>query len=349
MINPEAQKVMATLNKKLGGDVLVVASDITEFGKRVTTGSVTFDYILGGGWPVNQWHELVGEQQHGKSYLAMKTIAANQAKDPDWTAVWVAAEPWVADWAIACGVDPDRVIVVETTIMEEAYDAAIAFAESKSVDCIVIDSLPALTPSPEVAKDMDEMTVGRGALLTNKFFRKVGAAMQRSLTESERPIIGIMINQWRFKIGVMHGDPRTTPGGVGKDYAYFTRTEVKRDEWIEIGPSGNKKRIGQSMRLRTLKNKAAPPQRVAFIDMYFDEGGIVSPGEIDTAKEIVAMAMVKEIITRKGSYYYYKDQQWQGKDAILEAVREDLDLADELTNLVLTTTDDPRTPEEVTA
>jgi recombination protein RecA len=349
VISPEAKKIIADLNKKLGGDVLVVASDITEFGGRVSTGSVTYDYILGGGFPVNQWHELVGEPSHGKSYLAMKMIAHNQAKDPDYTAVWVAAEPWVADWAITCGVDPTRVIVVETTVMEEAYDACLAFAESKAVDCIVIDSYPALTPSPEVAKGMDELTIGRGAMLTNKFFRKVGAAMQRSLTESERPIIGIMVNQWRFKIGVMHGDPRTTPGGVGKDYAYFTRTEVKRDEWIEIGPSGNKKRIGQSMRLRTLKNKSAPPHRVAFIDMYFDEGGQCLPGEIDFGKEIVALCLVKEIITRRGAWYYYKDDKWQGVDGIINAVREDITLAEELRQLALTTPDEPRTPEEVAA
>jgi len=342
MINPDAKSVIAALNKKMGGNVAVVASSITQHGGRVPTGSVTFDYILGGGWPANQWHELVGEPSHGKSFLALKTIAENQHRDPEWTAVWVAAEPWVPSWAEKCGVDPERVIVIETTVMEEAYDSCIAFAESKAIDCIVIDSLPALTPSPEVAKSMDEMTVGRGALLTNKFFRKVGAAMQRSLTESERPIIGIMINQWRFKIGVMHGDPRTTPGGVGKDFAYFTRTEVKRDDWIDIGPSGNKKRIGQRIRMRTLKNKSAPPHRVAYVDMYFDDGGECAPGEYDFAKEIASLCVVKEIITRKGAWYYFKDDKWNGMDAVVNAIREMVDLREELEHLALTTVDAPR-------
>jgi recombination protein RecA len=343
VVNPEAQRIIAQLNKKLGGGVVVVGSDITtEMVPRFTTGSVTWDYILGGGLPGNQWNELVGESSHGKSGLALKLIAANQQRDPEFTTVWVAAEQWVPQYAEMCGVDQTRVIVIETTVMEEAFDAVITFAESKSVDCIVVDSLPALIPSPEVAKDMDEMTVGRGALLTNKFFRKVGAAMRRSLTEQERPVLGIIINQWRFKIGVMHGDPRTTPGGVGKDYAYFTRSEIKRDEWIEIGPSGNKKRIGQRTRIRTLKNKTAPPQRVAYVDFYFDEGGECLPGDYDFAKEIASLCAVKEIITRRGAWYFFKDLKWQGLDACIASIREEVDLREELERLALTTTDAPR-------
>lgn len=347
MINAEAQSIINKLNKKLGGDVVVVGSAISsELVPRFTTGSVTFDFVLGGGFPGNQWNELIGEPSHGKTLIALKCIAANQEKDPDFTTVWVAAEQWVPEYAAMCGVDPERVIVIETTVMEEAYDAVIAFAESKSVDCIVIDSLPALTPSPEVEKAMDEMTVGRGALLTNKFFRKVGAAMKRSMTEQERPVLGIIINQWRMKIGVMHGDPRTTPGGVGKDYAFFTRSEVKRDEWIEIGPSGNKARIGQRIRIRTLKNKTAPPQRVAYVDAYFASGGECLPGEYDFAKEIASLCVVKEVLTRKGAWYYFGDHKWQGMEAVVASIREEVDLREELEHLALSTIDAPR-PMEV--
>jgi recombination protein RecA len=235
LINPDALKVMAQINKRFGGDTVVIGGDIrNDLIPRVTTGSTTFDYVLGGGFPANQWNELIGEPSHGKTAIALKVIAANQALNPEFTTVWIAAEQWVPDYAAMCGVDASRVIVVETNIMEEAYDAAIAFAESKSVDAIVIDSLPALSPAPEMEKDMNEMTVGRGALLTNKFFRVVGSAIKRSLVEDERPVLGLIINQYRMKIGVMHGDPRTTPGGEGKNYAFFTRCEIRRDEWIEI-------------------------------------------------------------------------------------------------------------------
>jgi recombination protein RecA len=340
MINADALKVMAQLNKRFGEDTIVIGGNIRgDLIKRVTTGSTTFDYILGGGFPSNQWNELVGEPSHGKTAIALKTIAANQAIDPNFTTVWVAAEQWVPEYAEMAGVDTSRVIVIETNIMEEAYDAVIAFAESKAVDAIVIDSLPALVPGPEDEKNMDEMTVGRGALITNKFFRKAGAAMKRSMTEDERPVVGIIINQYRMKIGVMHGDPRTTPGGQGKDYAFFTRSEVRRDEWIEAGTGVNKTRVGQRIKIRTLKNKTAPPSRTAYVDFYFADHSIYSAGDYDRAKEVAAMAIVKQIVDRKGGWIYYGDRKWQGQEALVNSIREEVDFFEELREKVLSTPD----------
>ncbi len=339
-MNDEAKKVLLQLNKKFGDDIVVLASSIREdIIPRITSGSTTLDYVLGGGFPGNQWNELIGDPSHGKTALALKTIAANQKLNPNHTTVWVAAEQWVPEYAAMCGVDSSRVIVIETNVMEEAYDAVIAFAESKSVDAIVIDSLPALSPTPELEKDMGEATVGRGALLTNKFFRVVGSAMKRSLVEDERPVLGLIINQFRMKIGVMHGDPRTTPGGEGKNYAFFTRCEVRRDEWIEVGTGNSKVRIGQRIKVRTIKNKTAPPQRLAYFDFYFADGGPVDKGEIDFAKEIAALAVVKGLIERKGAWYQYKDNKWQGMESVIEAIREDIDLKEELQQAVLNTTD----------
>ena len=340
MINAEAMKVMAAINKRFGEHTVVVGEQIRpDLIKRITTGSTTFDYILGGGFPSNQWNELIGEPSHGKTAIALKTIAANQAANPNHTTVWVAAEQWVPAYAEMCGVDTSRVIVVETNIMEEAYDAVIAFAESKSVDAIVIDSLPALVPSPEAEKNMDELTVGKGALLTNKFFRVVGQAMKRSLIEDERPILGLIINQYRMKIGVMHGDPRTTPGGEGKNYAFFTRSEIRRDEWIEVGTGTNKVRVGQRIKIRTIKNKTAPPQRVAYVDFYFQAHSIFGAGDYDTAKEVASMAIVKELVDRKGGWVYYGERKWQGLEAFANSVREEVDLFEELRDKVLSTPD----------
>ncbi len=347
MINPEALKIMAALNKKLGEGSVVIGGNIREdLIGRATTGSTTFDYVLGGGFPTNQWNELIGEPSHGKTAIALKTIAANQEVNLDYITVWVAAEQWVPEYAEMCGVDTSRVIVIETNIMEEAFDAVLAFAESKSVDAIVIDSLPALVPGPEDEKNMDEMTVGRGALITNKFFRKAGAAMKRSLTEAERPILGIIINQWRMKIGVMHGDPRTTPGGVGKDYAYFTRAEVKRDEWIEIGSGNNKVRVGQRIKIRVIKNKTAPPQQIAYIDYYFQDHSIYQAGDYDKAKEVAAMVIIKEIVDRRGGWIYYGERKWQGQEALVTSIREEVELFEELRDKVMST---PNGPMAVTA
>lgn len=341
-MNDEAKKIIALLNKKFGDNVVVLASDIrTDLIPRITSGSTTLDYVLGGGFPGNQWNELIGEPSHGKTALALKTVAANQRLNPEHTTVWVAAEQWVPEYAAMCGVDTSRVIVIETSIMEEAYQAVIQFAESKSVDAIVIDSLPALSPAPEMEKDMSEMTVGRGALLTNKFFRVVGTAMKRSLVEDERPVLGLIINQYRMKIGVMHGDPRTTPGGEGKNYAFFTRCEVRRDEWIEIGSGTNKVRVGQRIKVRTLKNKTAPPQRVAYFDFYFADGGDCTAGEFDFAKEVASLAVVKGIIDRKGGWYYHGERKWQGIEPVIASIREEVDLKEALEKEVFSTTDMP--------
>jgi recombination protein RecA len=334
-MNKDALAVVNKINKDLGAGTIVLGSEIIASPPRFTSGSLSIDVALGGGWPPNQWHEIIGEASNGKTALALKTVAANQKRDPEFTTVWVAAEEWVVGYAELCGVDSSRVYVVSTNIMEEAYGAVIKFAESKAVDCIVVDSLPALVPSAEDDKEMEESTVGRGALLTNKFFRKVGKASKRSLVSPERPFIGIVINQYRMKIGVMYGDPRTTPGGLGKDYAFFTRTEVRRDEWIESGTGQEKRRVGQSIKARIIKNKSAAPSQVATVDFYFSEGETVPAGEFDFAKEVIAMGIINKVITRAGAYYRYAGRQWQGSDAMLSSIREEIDLKETLERDVL--------------
>lgn len=334
-VRPSLDSIIASINKKLGPGTVVKASDASAPVPRIPSGSVTLDYILGGGWPANQWTELIGEASAGKSMLALKSIAANQERDPDFTTVWVAAEKWVSQYAEMCGVDCDRVFVVESNIMEDALDAAIKFADSRQVDMIVIDSLPALVPSTEDEKIMEEMTVGRHALLVNKFFRKVGMATKRSLVESERPVCGIVINQWRAKIDGSKYDNRTTPGGQGKDYSFFVRAEVRRSGWIDVGSGIDTKRIGQTVRIRTLKNKTAPAQQVCEFDFYFDEGGEIPAGEIDTAKELITLGVVTKVIERKGAWLYYKDQKWQGSESMLAALREEIDLADDLRSEIM--------------
>jgi recombination protein RecA len=336
VINSEALKIVAQLNKKLGQNTVVAASEVI-LSPRITTGSLTLDVVLGGGWPMNRWVELIGEASHGKTALALRTIAANQKANPNFTAVWIAAEDFDSKYAELCGVITERVILVETNNMEDAYEAVIKFMESKAVDMVVIDSLPALVPGAEDEKEMDEFTVGRGALITNKFFRKVASATKRDLIDSERPVLGMMINQYRMKIGVMHGDPRTTPGGLGKDYAYSVRCEVKRDDWLEVGTGQEKRRVGQTIRVRTIKNKTYPPQQTAYLDFYFADGGPVNAGGYDSGKEIVALSILNGIVDRRGGWMYYNDRKWQGAQALIDSLREEIDLREELTAAVMDT------------
>jgi len=336
VINSDALKVVANINKKLGAGTVVTANQVN-LPDRIPSGSLTLDVVLGGGWPMNRWVELVGEASHGKTAIALRTIAANQQKNPEFTAVWIAAEDFDPEYAELCGVDTERVILVETNSMEDAFDAVIQFMESKAVDMVVVDSLPALVPSAEDEKHMEEFTVGRGALITNKFFRKVASATKRDLIESERPILGIMINQYRMKIGVMHGDPRTTPGGLGKDYAYSVRCEVKRDDWLEVGTGQDKRRVGQTIRVRTIKNKTYPPQQTAYLDFYFSEGGPIDAGSYDTGKEIVALSILNGIVDRRGGWMYYGERKWQGAQALIDSLREEVELRDEISKAVMDT------------
>lgn len=320
------EEIARAVNRKFGEDVVVQGSRISEALPRISTGILAFDLMLGGGWPVNQWSEIIGEESSGKTAVAYKTIAANQARDHEWVALWVAAEEYVPEYAEAIGVDLDRLWVIETNIMEHAYDLIIRAMHNRAVDCVVLDSLPALVPGDEYERQMDEFTVGLGARLTGKFFRKATKAQKRSLMEEDRGCTGLIINQWRDKIGVMWGDPRTTPGGKAKNFHYFTRVEVKKDEWLKEG----KQAVGQTIKGRTIKNKTYRPQQQAVVDFYFSASNGFHIGDFDTVKDMVNIAIACEVITRAGAFYSYKDDKWQGKEKVLDAIRADLDLQDEL-------------------
>lgn len=324
--------IINAMNKKYGDGAIVKGSEVRELMPRITTGILAYDLMLGGGWPANQWSEIIGEESSGKTALAYKTIAANQALDPEFTALWIAAEEYVPDYAKSIGVDLERLWVVESNIMEQVYDLVIKTLDNRAVDMIVIDSLPALVPSDESEKMMEEFTVGLGARLTGKFFRKSSKSQKRSLIHDERQCTGIMINQWREKIGVMWGDNRTTPGGKAKNFHYFCRVEVKRDEWIKA----KDETVGQTIKARTMKNKTYRPQQVAVVDYYFAETTGFNRGDFDTTKDVVNIAIAYELITRAGAYYSYGEQKWQGKDGVLQAVREDADLRDKITKEVFT-------------
>ena len=326
------QSIISSIQKKYGDDIIVKGSAVKEEMPRITTGVLAFDLMLGGGWPVNQWSEIIGEESSGKTAMAYKTIAANQALDPNFCALWIAAEDYVPEYAKAIGVDLDRLWVVESNIMEQVYDLIIRTLDNRAVDLIVIDSLPSLVPGDEFEKNMDEFTMGLGARLTGKFFRKSSKAQKRSLVHEDRGCTGLVINQWRDKIGVMWGDPRTTPGGKAKNFHYFCRVEVKRDEWIKE----KDETVGQSIKGRTIKNKTYRPQQVAVVDFYFAGTKGFDLGQFDTIKDMINIAASCDIITRAGAYYSYDDQRWQGKEAMILGFREDIGMQEKLRVEVLT-------------
>lgn len=325
-INTDAVALANQINKKLKADVLVTASQMVR-PPKFTSGSLFLDIALGGGWPGNQWVEVIGQASHGKTAITLKTVAANQRANPDFTTLWVAAEPYDEDQAQALGVDNERVVLCATRDMVVAYETCLEFAQSRTVNCIVIDSYPALIAPEEEEKDMDMATVALGARFTNKLFRKAGNA--RSISDpNDTPLLGIFINQWRDKIGwAPKGADKFTPGGSGKDYAFYTRAEVIRDEWIEQQWTGKglKVKVGQTIKVKTIKNKAAAPRQVAVLDFYFRDSldGEFKRGDYDHAKEIATCGVLYDVIERRGSNFYYMNEVWKGREGLLDGINGD--------------------------
>jgi recombination protein RecA len=274
---------------------------------------------LGGGWPVNCWNSIEGEPSNGKSVIALKTVAANQAVDKEYTCLWIAAEPFVTPWAIACGVDMDRMIIADTRVMEEAYQICIEMLDQRLIDALVIDSLSALTPTEEDAKTMEDMQVALGARVTGKFMRKSSVAQRRSLTHFDRPCVCILTSQWREKVGIQWGDNRVTPYGRAKEFFYMIRAEVRRDEFL----GSEKHRVGLSMKIRTTKNKTAPPLRLAALDFYWEDYDRHRAGNYDVGKEAANVALDLEVVELAGSVYKFGGKSWRGKESFFATIEED--------------------------
>lgn len=346
-LNTERQKLITNqLNKSYGVNTAVSAADIT-VPKKFPTGSLSLDVILGGGLPGNAWTEIRGLKSAGKTSLMFKCIAANQRQDPDFIVMWVAAEGYDTDQARALGVDNSRVIVVTTQDMELAFQAMLDAAESKEVDMIILDSYPALVPGEEDEKAMDEFTTAMGARLMNKFIRKAGKATARAADGSERAMTGVIINQYRDAIGTFsrYGVPQTTPGGKGKEYFYNTIIKIAKDEWIEEKRPGVKDavKVGQVIKLTTEKCKSAPPMQAVSLDFYFREAPLLGfkRGDFDTAKDFFNMAVLFGVVQKKGGWYYFRDNKWQGKDKTLAAIYADQELQDDIAELVLSAAKNP--------
>ena len=177
------EAVIAEINKTLGEGTVYKGSEIRDkVLPRITSGSLALDWSLGGGWAANQWNEIVGDESSGKTAMVYMAIAANQRLDPEHLTVWIAAEEFVHEYAEMWGVDTGRLIIIDTNVMEEAYDAAIKFLDSHEIDCLVIDSLPQLIPEAEDEGSMEDFQVGLAARLNGKFFRKGRKALKRSQT-----------------------------------------------------------------------------------------------------------------------------------------------------------------------
>ncbi len=352
-LSPDALALMRDINLKHGGDTVVLASDMAING-RYTTGSLSLDVALGGGWPANQWCEIVGHESAGKTACVFKTVAANQKMDKNFVTFWLAAERYDEQQATALGVDNSRVLVSSTQKMEDALGLVETATASRSATCVVLDSYPALLPNEEAEKEMDEVTVALGARLMNKFVRKIGYASKRDVRGGDAPFFGLIINQYRDKIGGFspnpNSPPETTPGGNGKNYLFHARVKVERLQYITEKRPGLKDpvKVGQGIRFTCFKNKSASPQGKALVDYYFKGAPFLgfSRGDYDFAKEYVEMGKLFSVITG-GTWLTYQEERFNGKRALEGRFREDIDFKNALRESVLKIARDPKLVDQV--
>lgn len=290
------------------GDKGMVASDI------ISTGSIAIDAALGiGGIPRGRMVEIYGAESSGKTTLALQIVA--QAQKNGGMAAYIDAEHALdPTYATKLGVDIDNLLVSQPDTGEQALEITEKLVSSGSIDVIVIDSVAALVPKAEIEGDMGDSHMGLQARLMSQALRKLTGVINRSKTAV------IFINQVRYKIGVMFGNPMTTPGGLALKFHASVRMEVKRISSIKSGEND----IGNIIEVKVVKNKVAPPFKKAIVSMYFGEG-------ISRDSELVDLATSLNIIEKTGAWFSYGNVKLgQGKENVRQFLKENQKISDEI-------------------
>ena len=282
--------------------------------ESVSTGSLGLDLALGiGGLPRGRVVEIYGPESSGKTTLTLQVIANVQKLGG--TAAFIDAEHALdPQYAQRLGVDTSELLLSQPDNGEQALEIADMLVRSASVDCVVIDSVAALTPKAEIEGEMGEPQMGLQARLMSQALRKLTANIKRSNT------LVIFINQIRMKIGVMFGNPETTTGGNALKFYASVRIDIRRIGSIKKGEEV----IGNETRVKVVKNKVAPPFKTADFDILYNEG-------ISREGEIIEMGVIHRIVEKSGAWYAYGGEKiGQGKDNTREFLKDNPGIAAEI-------------------
>lgn len=311
------KSVVGQIEKQYGkGSIMRLGEMRSSFdADAIPTGSLSLDIAIGiGGIPRGRIVEIFGPESSGKTTLALQIVAEAQKKDG--IAAFIDVEHALdPDYARKIGVDIDNLYVSQPDTGEQALEIVESLIRSNAIDIIIIDSVAALVPKAEIEGDMGDSHVGLQARLMSQALRKLTGAISRTKT------CAIFINQIREKIGVMFGNPETTPGGRALKFYSSLRLDIRR---IESVKQGNEP-IGNHVKVKIVKNKMAPPFRQVEFDIIFGEG-------ISKVGSIIDAAVEKGILIKSGSWYSYGGNKLaQGHENLKRHLGENPDLLSEIT------------------
>ena len=309
------ETALRQIEKQFGkGAVMRLGQNAAMQIDSISTGSLTLDMALGiGGLPRGRITEIYGPESSGKTTLALHCIA--EAQKAGGTAAFIDVEHALDPvYASALGVDIDSLLVSQPDTGEDALEITEALVRSGAIDIIVVDSVAALAPKAEIEGEMGSTHVGVQARLMSQALRKLTGSI------SKLNCVAIFINQLREKVGVVYGSPEVTPGGRALKFYSTVRIDVRKGEPIKNGSEI----IGSRTKAKVVKNKIAPPFKVAEFDIMYGEG-------ISRVGELLDLAVMADVVKKSGAWFSYKETRLgQGRDKVKELFKNDPDLAKEI-------------------